>query len=291
VDVQERIPAYVFNPSEVWDGLKGDDGKPLCNGLVVDWAGWQKEKGGAFKSLSEVLKVLSPSEAEPLVPGDFTRLSLEDARDMPTIRMPYGQDVPVLHASAGMRRILALAYLLVWAWEEHKKAAHLLGEATTKQMVLLIDEVESHLHPRWQRAIIPALLAVLNTLIGKANVQIITATHSPLIMASVEPFFDAKKDAWFDLDLEGQEVVLHKRDFEKHGDAGGWLVSDAFDLASGRAVEYEALVKRASALLDQPAPRKAEIEKIHKELVAALDPKDEFLFNWRYICKRKEWLA
>ncbi|EFK97518.1 conserved hypothetical protein, partial [sediment metagenome] len=86
-----------------------------------------------------------------------------------------------------MRRIFALAYLLVWTWEEHRQAAKLLGEKTTDQVVFLIDEVESHLHPQWQRRIIPALLTVVRKLINKANVQIITATHSPLIMASAEP--------------------------------------------------------------------------------------------------------
>jgi hypothetical protein len=224
-----RIPAYVFSPAEVWDGLLSTDSKPLCNGLVLDWAGWQKQKGAAFKNLSAVLDVLSPSPEEPLRPGKLTRLRLDDARDIPTIRMPYGQDVAVLHASAGMRRIFALAYLLVWTWEEHKKAAALLRTDTAKQVVFLIDEIESHLHPQWQRKIIPALIAVVQKLIRQAEVQLIAATHSPLIMASAEPFFDPATDAWFDLDFERRRVILRRREFEKHGDAAGWLVSDAFN--------------------------------------------------------------
>ncbi|MDD4962951.1 MAG: ATP-binding protein [Gallionella sp.] len=290
VDIQERIPAYVFGAAEVWDGLNGKDGKPICNGLVLDWAGWQKEKGEAFNSLCAVLEVLSPSAKEPLVPGNFTRISLDDARDIPTIRMPYGQDVAILHASAGMRRIFALAYLLVWSWEEHQKAAKLLGEEPTNQVILLIDEVESHLHPQWQRKIIPALLAAVKALIKNADVQIITATHSPLIMASVEPSFDDKKDAWFDLDFEHTKVVLRQRDFEKHGDAGTWLISEAFDLESGRPVEYEALINEAAALMEQEQPDATVIKKMNEALVAALSPKDDFLFSWRYICKQKGWL-
>lgn len=289
VDVQERIPAYVFSPSEVWDGLNGKDGKPICNGLVLDWAGWQKERGRAFKSLCAVLEVLSPSPKEPLIPGGFVRISLDDSRDIPTIRMPYGQDVAVLHASAGMRRIFALAYLLVWSWEEHQKAAKLLGEPTTNQVVFLIDEVESHLHPSWQRKIIPALLAVVKKLIKQADVQIITATHSPLIMASVEPHFEEAKDAWFDLDFERKKVVLRKRDFEKRGDAATWLISEAFDLKSSRPLEYERLVQAASALLDAENPNVELIRKMNQELVDALSPKDDFLFSWRYVCKQKGW--
>lgn len=290
VDVQDRIPAYVFSPSEVWDGLTGKDGKPLCLGLVMDWAGWQKEKSAAFKSLQEVLKAMSPSGKERLAAGDLTRISLDDARDIPTIRMPYGQDVAVLHASAGMRRILALAYLLVWTWEEHCKAAKLLREEPTNQVVFLIDEVESHLHPQWQRQIIPALLAVAKTLIKKAEVQIITATHSPLVMASVEPLFDEESDAWFDLDLERKKVVLRKRDFEKHGSAADWLISEAFDLKSGRAIEYEKLVKQAAALLEKEPPSLNRIREMNVKLAKALNPTDDFLFNWQYVCRQKGWL-
>lgn len=290
LDIQDRPPAYVFSPSEVWDGLPGDEGKWLCNGLIRDWASWQKEKGAAFKSLCAVLEVLSPSAKEPLVPGALSRISLDDVRDIPTIRMPYGQDVAVLHASSGMRRIVALAYFLVWSWEEHQEAAKLLDEPTTNQVVFLIDEVESHLHPQWQRKIVPALLAVMNKLIKKAHVQVITATHSPLIMASVEPLFDAQKDAWFDLDFERKKVVLRRRHFEKHGDVATWLVSEAFDLKSGRPIEYERLVEEASTLLDKDQPTEKQISEMHEKLVRALGPKDEFLFRWRAICDKKGWL-
>lgn len=69
-----------------------------------------KENGRAFQSLKAVLRKLSPSADEQLEPGPLTRISLTDARDMPTLKMPYGVDVPILHVSAGMRRIIALAY-------------------------------------------------------------------------------------------------------------------------------------------------------------------------------------
>lgn len=290
IDVQERRPAYVFSPTEVWDGLPAQDNTWLCNGLIRDWAGWQKENGTPYKRLRGVLKVLSPSKKETLEPGNLTRISLDDVRDMPTIRMPYQQDVAVVHASSGMKRIMALAYFLVWAWEEHKQAARQLQEPKANQIVFLIDEIESHLHPSWQRSIIPALLSVMNKLTRNAEVQLITATHSPLIMASVEPLFNSCNDAWFDLDFERKKVVLRRRDFEKHGDAAGWLISEAFDLKSGRPLEYEKLVAEAATLLEKEQQGVDRIKEMNGRLVAALKPGDEFLFNWRYICKQKGWL-
>jgi hypothetical protein len=121
-------------------------------------------------------------------------------------------------------------------------------------------------------------------------VQVIAATHSPMIMASVEPLFQAERDAWFDLDLERQRVVLRQRDFEKHGDAAGWLISEAFDLTSGRSLEYEKLVNKAAALLEKPQPSARQIQAMNDALVAALNPKDDFLFNWRYVCRKKGWI-
>lgn len=202
-----------------------------------DWASWQKEKGSLFKQLKAVLKALSPSDAEVMEPGELMRLGLDDVRDIPTIRMPYQKDVPVVHASSGMRRIMALAYVLVWAWEEHKKAAKLLDEPVTKQITFLVDEIEAHLHPSWQRRIIPTLMGVMTSLNKQTAVQLITATHSPLVMASVEPLFDEAQDAWFDLDFYCKKVVLSHREFEKHGEVNNWLVSEAFDLASARSIE------------------------------------------------------
>ena len=291
LDIQERLPAYVLSPSEVWDGLASGEGTWLCNGLIRDLASWQKEKGAAFKHLKAVLKALSPTPDEILTLGDLTRISLDDARDMPTIRMPYQKDVPVVHASSGMRRILALAYLLVWAWQEHQQAAKQLGEPVTPQITFLVDEIESHLHPSWQRSIVPTLLTVMAQLDKHAKVQLITATHSPLVMASVEPLFDASQDAWFDLDLCQGEVTLTQRDYEKQGDVVNWLTSEAFDLPSGRPKEYEQLIDQASALLMQPAPDKQALADMYQQLLTALKPTDEFLFRWRAICDKKGWLS
>ena len=289
-DVQERVPAYVFSPRDVWDGLRDPQRGQLCNGLLSDWAGWQKENGQAFQQLCAVLEKLSDAEGQPLRPGPLARISLDDARDIPTLQTAYGKYVPVLHASSGVRRIIALAYLLVWSWQEHAKAAQLIGEETTPQVIFLLDEIEAHLHPRWQRVIVSALLNVTHALARDARVQLLVATHSPLVMASTEPLFDATQDAWWDLDVVRGQVALTQRAFEKHGDAERWLTSEAFDLRSSRPLEYEQLLGQASALLEAPAPDIEQIKAMHARLLQALSPTDDFLFNWRYVCKTKGWL-
>jgi len=232
VDVQERLPGYVFSSKEVWDGLEVDiEGKStvVCNGLVRDWASWIREDGDDAAYMCTLLKELSASndERDTVRPGPLTRLSVNDARDIPSICTSYADAVPILHASSGARRVVALAYMLLWSWKEHGLATAQMGEDPTRQVVMLIDEIESHLHPRWQRSILGALLGIVNVLHRQATIQIVTATHSPLVLASTEPYFDAERDAWFDLDLERHgrtaEVKLTRREFVRHGDVSNWL--------------------------------------------------------------------
>jgi len=49
--------------------------------------------------------------------------------------------------------------------------------------LLLLDEVDIHLHPKWQRRILPAIQTLL------PNAQIFVSTHSPFVVGSVA-------DAW-----------------------------------------------------------------------------------------------
>jgi len=288
---KDRPPAYVFSPKEVWDGLQRADGTWLCNGLIRDWAGWQKEKGRAFESLVAVLEVLSPSEDEKLAPGALTRISLDDARDMPTLKMPYGQEVAVVHASSGMRRIMSLAYFLVWCWEEHLKAKELLGEEPEGKTVFLVDEVESHLHPKWQRTVIPALMSVMDKLMTTSDVQLITVTHSPLIMASVEPLFDNDRDSWFDLDLIDNKVVLTRRPFVRQGDVRSWLTSDAFDMKSGYSVEAEKVLEEAALALSDENFSKDNANAMDCRLRQVLSDTDQFWMRWRFVAEKKGWLS
>ena len=150
-----RPAAYHFQAPQVWDGLD-IKGQRVCEGLERDWVNWQEGRKPQFKVLEEVLRVLSPP-SEPLRVGQPQRVFLGEGRDRPTL-LVGNQTVPVSLASAGVRRVLALAYFLVWAWHEHRAAAQLLGKKPEDRFVVLFDEPETHLHPRWQRAILPSVL-------------------------------------------------------------------------------------------------------------------------------------
>ncbi len=243
-----RPAAYHFGANDVWAGLDIDDVR-VCEGLERDWVSWQEGRKPQFKALEDVLRVLSPV-AEPLRAGPPQRLFLGEGRDRPTLMIGH-QTVPVALASAGVRRVLALAYFLVWSWHEHHLAAQLLGKKAEARFVILFDEPETHLHPRWQRTILPSVLAAVGSLGGgsRSHPQVLVATHSPLVAASLEPIFDRDKDDLIHLDLRGGEVVAQQGVWAPQGDASSWLVSETFGLQQPRSLDAERAIEAAEAFM------------------------------------------
>lgn len=286
----QRPEAFQFAKREVWEGLDDIKGTKICRGLVEDWETWRLKDNDEFKMMSGVLEQLSPGGKEqPLRPGNPTRL-FDDygAQDIPTLVMPYGE-VPIYHASAAVRRILSLAYLIVWSWSEHRIEAKARGHEPAKRIILLWDEIEAHLHPQWQRTILPSVVSVLQRLLNDADgteLQIIATTHAPLVLASMETKWEDSQDKLFNLELDesGSKVKLEHVTWSKFGDASGWLTSPAFDMCSGYSREAERAIQAADDLMadyvDELPEGLQSAEAINKELERTLDGSDPYWPMW-----------
>lgn len=278
----DRAPAYHFTSAEVWDGLSLGD-RRVCEGLERDWVSWQKGNEPQFRALEEVLATLSPV-SEPLRAGTPRRLFVGEGRDRPTL-IVGNQETPVVLASAGVRRVLALAYFLVWAWHEHRIAAELLGRPAENRVVLLFDEPETHLHPRWQRTIIPSVVAAIDVLRGTHtnSPQLLVATHAPLVLASVEPLFSRDTDELFHLDIKNGDVVLEAGGWAVQGDVSEWLLSDVFGLEQARSLEAERAIEAAEAFMRGESKLPAGLStkrEIHGVLQRLLPANDQFWPRW-----------
>jgi hypothetical protein len=283
--------AFHFTPKDLWNGLE-HDGRPVCNGLIQDWVTWQLEaqsdEAHPFLLLTRLLEQLSHPE-EPMKPGKPVRLYLDDVRKFPTIELPY-ETIPVVHASAGMKRILGLAYLITWMWTEHVQASQLIGWKPADRVVVLMEEPETHLHPKWQRHIVPALLDVLGNLSEGMRPQILLTTHAPLVLASLEPHFDPENDRLFNFELRDREVVLEELPWAKQGDALAWLTSDVFDLSRGYSIEAERAINAAYDLMADKLDRLPEgletEDAIDAELHRVLAGQDPFWPEWNFHRRR-----
>ena len=264
-----------FASDEVWDGRLG-----AMEGVVRDWSRWQNNPNPeVFQKFVEILRDLSPPDLGTLVPGQLTRVH-GDPREMPTIRHRYGE-VPIVFASAGVKRIIAIAYLMVWAWQEHQVAAGLMKRRAEQRMVVLIDEVEAHLHPRWQRQVLAALTSTVRRLSSDIGVQIIVTTHSPMILAAAEPVFDEDKDVLVHLRLADEgSVLLEEVPFAKQGDAANWLTSSAFELKHARSREAEDAIEAAKRLQLQDGASTDDVKQVDDELRRFLATDDQFWVRW-----------
>jgi hypothetical protein len=271
---------------DVANGLE-EAGQVLCNGLIADWSEWFYQRSSqsvanAFGYLEEVISVLS-HPSEPIRCEEPQKVFLTDSRKFPTLRMPYGL-VPHPHWSAGVKRIINFSYLLVWAWVSHLDAAKLRKEQPTDRIILLVDEVEAHLHPKWQRTILPAILRVVQKLQPDIAIQILAATHSPLVLASVEPHFDEEKDQLFSFSIDPSQPASKMVSFDPlpwavHGDVVGWLTSDIFGLEQARSREAERAIEAAEAYmrgdtasLPDSLTTKEAITAELRRVLAGLDP-------------------
>jgi predicted ATP-binding protein involved in virulence len=91
----------------------------------------------------------------------------------------------------------------------------------------LVDEIDLHVHPEWQRTIVPRIARTLSKL------QFIFTTHSPLVVGTLE-----KENIWIVRNVRGRPV-LSRPEEEVYGlSADQILRSDLFGLASTRNPEF-----------------------------------------------------
>ena len=104
---------------------------------------------------------------------------------------------------------------------------------TENRGMVLVDEIDLHLHPRWQLHVLPTLAAAL------PNIQFIVTSHSPLIVGSLE---------WMNILVmkpgPDQSADVQRIRSAIHGlDADQVLVTEFFGLESTRAESKQRQLK------------------------------------------------
>lgn len=133
----------------------------------------------------------------------------------------------------------------------------LLGDVLTETTgIVLIDEVDLHLHPVWQQRIIRDL----QTLFPK--VQFIVSTHAPSVISSV------KRENMLVLDSDGQPNTLP---VEVYGKDANSILSAVMD-ANHRPVEVQAMFDQFYLAVEKNLPQAESILNEIEALIGSEDP-------------------
>jgi hypothetical protein len=164
-----------------------------------------------------------------LLPGDV-RIDQVTKTGLINFRI-NGQVVPTINLSDGYRSIIALVGDLIWRL---LLTFPDMDDPTQASGVVLIDELDIHLHPTWQRFIADWLRKIFPRL------QFIVATHSPFVAIG------AGEDALtlrFTKDGNGAFTVQQVEDISTY-DADRVLKSPAFDLVSTYSPQIQKEIER-----------------------------------------------
>ena len=108
--------------------------------------------------------------------------------------------------SGGWRIILALAADLAWRMAQGNPH---LDDPLASEAIVLIDEIELHLHPSWQQRVLPDLARTF------PNTQFVVSTHSPHVLTSVRP------DCIVELRRENGNIVAEPASAPTYGAEAG----------------------------------------------------------------------
>ena len=134
--------------------------------------------------------------------------------------------------------------------------------------IILIDEPELSLHPKWQQRIIDVYRKI-----GKNN-QIIIATHSPHILGSVRK----ENIMLLDKDDEGKIVVRTGDElYDSYGQPTDRVLKDIMGLQTTRNPKVFKLLEEAGELVDKNEYESEEFKIKYKKLREILGNKDEDL--------------
>jgi len=179
-----------------------------------------------------------------------------------TVSGPWGTDIPLGALGDGYQNTLTvicdlLHWLFLYDESVFKPDAKFKG-------IVIIDQLEQHLHPRWQRKIIPLLREQFPRL------QFIATTHSPLCAAGTADLPD--KD--YELLLLRQELEGGIRAVQLPS-MDGWradqiLTSEAFGLLTSINAVREEQLKKLNEL-ELKENRTPEEEAEYRRIMASLE--------------------
>jgi predicted ATP-binding protein involved in virulence len=198
-----------------------------------------------FDLLKKIIKI-------SLLDGEFKYV---ERQTLTPIIAQGGSEVSLDKLSSGnLYLIQRLVSLLGQMYSVHLLYGTELTDLCKTEGLLLIDEAENHLHPKWQKTFLNAILSLF------PNLQIIVTTHSPFIVSSVKnaKIFVCKS-------MKDHSIVEDKTEDYANKPVEEILLSPAFETNSFSAEISDLLAQRKLAITEGNKEQAKSIEKLLQE--------------------------
>ena len=219
----------------------------------LDYSKLKKAKGAAklFKRIKEALATILPDIDDPenikIYPPRTLGLK---GKNGVYAKTPYGE-VPFSSLSLGYQTVSAWTIDIAWRmFQQYPDSLNPLSEPA----IVLVDEIDLHLHPKWQRQIRKELSRHF------PNIQFIATAHSPLM---AQTYLDANLAVI--RREENQAVIINEPTVIQDWRLDQIVTSELFGL-SARSPKVEEKMQRRVDLI-----RKANKTPKQKRELAALD--------------------
>ena len=206
----------------------------------------QEIRAAVFKEINEIFEIL---DLDIRVSGIS-----KNAKSIPLFTNSTGDQFDINELSSGEKQLFLRTLAIKMLNPENS--------------IILIDEPELSLHPKWQQRIVDVYRKI-----GKNN-QIIIATHSPHILGSV------KKENIMLLDKNDEGKIIVKTGnelYNSYGQPTDRVLKDIMGLETTRNPKVFKLLEEAGELVDKNEYDSEEFKNKYKELRDILGKKDEDL--------------
>ena len=198
------------------------------------------------------------SEITEGYPIEFLGIGGEAKSRFPEFRTPDGR-LPLNTLSQGTQSIIQWLSRFLFSFAQYYGFP---DDLTEKPGVLIVDEIDAHLHPSWQRRIIPALTN------NFPNLQIFCSTHSPLMLSGLKEgqvqLLKRNEDGKVEVSTNWQDMVGWSAEEILRSVLG---VPDTMDLTTASEIDRMGELSIKETLTEA---EKAELEKLQQKVVEAL---------------------
>ncbi len=220
-------------------GIIEIEGSPLAVGGGAPFMQWmlhqdaQEKYARAAGNLAAAERYsATKSKIETVLSGLFDRAITFQIETNPFVAVMHVDDEPLDSGTMPSGMLSLLGWLTDLFGRLNRVKWRNPGPGIEQPFILLLDEVDLHLHPAWQRKI----LAVVQDLFP--NAQVFVSTHSPFVVSSVS-------DAWiYPLRLNGTQAELGTPIQSQVGSSYSTVLREVLGIDSEFSLEAEGLLQQ-----------------------------------------------